>query len=77
MDVLVSIQDEYKDRFSEVATNLENAGMNVEQKLENIGVLTGSLDSAETMDVLRKVEGVLHVTESRQVQIAPPDHPVQ
>jgi hypothetical protein len=77
MDLLVSIKDEYKDQLSEVATNLKNAGMNIEQKLESLGILTGSVDSAETIDVLRKVEGVSHVTESRQVHIAPPDHPVQ
>jgi hypothetical protein len=77
MDLLVSVEDEYMDRLSEVAKGCEDAGMNVEQKLEEIGVLTGSIDSAEKVELLRKVEGVSHVEESRQIQIAPPDSPIQ
>jgi hypothetical protein len=77
MNVLVSIADEYMDRLSEVARRCEDAGMKVDQKYENIGVLTGFVDSPEQVDLLRKVEGVSHVEESRRVQIAPPDSPVQ
>ena len=77
MDLLVSVEDEYMDRISEVARNCENTGMTVEQKLEHIGVITGFVDSAEKVDLLRKVEGVSHVTESRQVQIGPTDSPLQ
>ncbi len=77
MNVLVSIADEYLDRLSEVARSCKDAGMRIDQKYENIGVLTGSVGSPEQVDLLRGLEGVSHVEESRRVQIAPPDSPVQ
>jgi hypothetical protein len=77
IDLLVSVEDGYMNRLSEVAKDLENAGMNVEQKLGEIGVLTGSINSAEKVELLRKVKGVANVEESRQIQIAPPDSPIQ
>jgi len=77
MDLLVSVEDKYIDRLSEVVKSCADAGMNVEQTLENLGVLTGSVDSAEKVELLRRVKGVSHVEESRQIQIAPPDSPTQ
>ena len=76
MSLLVSINDEHLDRFSEVVKDIENAGMEVEQKMEDLGVLTGSIDS-EKVEPLRRVEGVSHVEESRRVEIPPPDSDIQ
>jgi UDP-N-acetylmuramate-alanine ligase len=76
VNLLVSVDDEHLDRFSEVVKGLEDAGMDVEQELEETGVITGSIDS-EKVEQLRKVEGVSHVEESRQFQIAPPDSDIQ
>lgn len=72
----VSVADEHMDRFSEVVGDIEDAGMRVEQKLEEIGVLTGSIDS-EKVESLRRVEGVSHVERSRRFRIAPPDSDLQ
>ena len=77
IELLVSVEDGYMNRLSEVAKGLEDGGMNVEQKLDQIGVLTGSINSAEKVELLRKVKGVAHVEESRQIQIAPPDSLIQ
>jgi hypothetical protein len=76
VNLLVSVDDEHLDRFSEVVKGVEDAGMEVEQKLEDLGVLTGSIDP-EKVEPLRRVEGVSHVEESRRVQIPPPDSDVQ
>jgi UDP-N-acetylmuramate-alanine ligase len=76
VNLLVSVDDEHLDRFSEVVKGLEDAGMDVEQELEETGVITGSIDS-EKVEQLRKVEGVSHVEESQQFQIAPPDSDIQ
>ncbi len=76
VSLLVSVDDEHLDRFSEVVRGVEDAGMEVEQKLEDLGVLTGSIDS-EKVEALRQVEGVSHVEESRGFQIPPPDSDVQ
>ncbi len=76
VSVLVSINNDHPDRFSEVVNDVENAGMEVEQTMENLGVLTGSIDS-EKVEPLRREEGVSHVEESRRVGIAPPDSDIQ
>ena len=76
LSVLVSINDDHLDRFSEGVNDVENAGMEVEQKMEDLGVLTGSIDS-EKVEPLRRVAGVSHVEESRRVEIPPPDSDVQ
>ena len=76
VNLLVSVDDEHLGRFSEVVKGLEDAGMDVEQELEGTGVVTGSIDS-EKVEQLRKVEGVSHIEEPRQFQIAPPDSDIQ
>ncbi len=76
VSLLVSINDDHLDRFSEVVKDVENAGMEVEQRMEDLGVLTGSIDS-EKVEPLRQVEGVAHVEESRRVEIPPPDSDIQ
>ena len=77
MDLVVSVENGYMDRLSEVAKSLENAGMNVEQKLEQIGKITGSVDDTEKVESLREVKGVSHVEEAQEITIAPPDSPIQ
>ncbi len=76
VNLLVSVDDEHMDRLSEVAEKAKDVGMDVEQKLEEIGVITGSIDS-EKVEPLREVEGVSQVEESRRLQIAPPDRDIQ
>jgi len=74
--LLVSVDDEHLDRFSEVVGCVEDVGMEVEQKMEDLGVLAGSSDP-EKVEALSRVEGVSHVEESRGFQIPPPDSDVQ
>ena len=76
VSLLVSVDDEHLDRFSEVVRGVEDVGMEVEQKMEDLGVLAGSIDSKK-VESLRRVEGVSHVEESQGFQIPPPDSDVQ
>ena len=76
VNLLVSVDDEHMERLSEVAEKVKDVGMDVEQELEEIGVITGSIDS-EKVEPLRKVEGVSQVEESRRFHIAPPDRTIQ
>lgn len=76
VSLVVAVDDEHLGRFSEVVKGLEDAGMDVEQRMEGIGTVTGSIDS-EKVEQLRGVEGVSHVEQSRQFQIAPPDSDIQ
>lgn len=73
---MVSVDDDHLDRFSEVVKGVEDVGMEVEQRMEDLGVLAGSIDP-EKVEPLRRVEGVSHVEESRSFQIPPPDSDVQ
>lgn len=72
----VSVDEQHLDQFPQVVKEIKQAGMDVEQELKDIGVITGSIDS-EKVKSLRKVKGVAHVEQSRQFQIAPPDSDIQ
>lgn len=76
VNVSVSVADGSLDRFSEVVRRLKDAGLDAEQELEEIGVVTGSIDP-EKAESLREIEGVSGVERSRGFQIAPPDSDVQ
>lgn len=76
VNLSISVDDNHVDRMSDVVQNLESAGLKVEQLMENIGIITGSCDSAK-VEALSKIEGVAHVEPSRQYQLAPPDSEIQ
>ena len=72
----VAVDDNYMNRMSEVVQKLEAAGMKVEQVMETLGIITGSCDS-QKVEALSQVEGVTHVSLSREYQIAPPYSEIQ
>jgi hypothetical protein len=75
-EVNVSVADDHLDRFDDVVRRMEQAGLKVQQQLQALGVVSGSIDSAK-MSSLEKVAGVAGVERSRQVQIPPPESDVQ
>jgi len=74
--ITVSVADDHLDRFSEVVQSCEKAGLKVEQQLQEIGVVSGSIDPACIAN-LSKVKGVAHVERERQFQLPPPDSDIQ
>lgn len=74
--VNISVADEYLGQFSEVVKRIEQVGLTVEQQLEMVGIVTGSIDSDKIAD-LDQVEGVAVVERSRGYQLPPPDSPIQ
>ena len=72
----VSVDDQHLDRFAKVVKDVKQAGMKVEQQLKDIGIITGSVDSAKVKS-LHKIPGVAHVEESREYQIATPGNDIQ
>lgn len=72
----VSVADEHRHRFADVVKKIKKAGMKVEQELDNLGIVTGSIDS-EKLNSLHKVEGVSSVEEEREYQIPPPEDNIQ
>ncbi len=76
VQVLVSLDRQHVRQLSEVAERCERAGMKVDGKMEELGVLTGRIDAAKLVD-LEMVEGVEAVELSREIRIAPPDSDIQ
>jgi hypothetical protein len=74
--VNVSVADDHLDRFTEVVRRMEQAGLKVEEQLEQVGIVSGSIDSAKLAD-LDRVQGVGAVERSRRFQIAPPESEIQ
>ena len=72
----ISVGDQHLSHFEKVLKDAEKAGMKVEKKHKGLGIATGSID-ADKINSLRKVEGVDHVEEERQIQIPPPESDVQ
>ena len=76
VQVSISIDDAHINQISEIAKNLQSMGMDVEQTLPSIGVISGSV-SSDQVNHLDKIEGVQHVESERSYQLAPPDSDIQ
>ena len=74
--VNVAVADDHLDRFAEVVRRMERAGLKVDQQLEQVGVVSGSIDPAKLAE-LDRVDGVATVERSREIRIAPPDSDIQ
>lgn len=72
----VSVADQHLSRFSTIVKKVEKAGMKVDEKHKDIGVVTGSIEK-DRIDSLRNVEGVEHIEEEREIRIPPPESDVQ
>ena len=70
----VSVDDEHLDRLDHVLDRLRELGLEVDEVLPNIGIVTGSTADP---DALRGVDGVLSVDAQREFRIPPPDEEVQ
>jgi hypothetical protein len=75
-NVIVTVDDRYLDRLSEVAERLKAAGLDVQQQLASAGVLTGTV-SPDQLAALQGLEGVAAVEKSHTYQLPPPDSPIQ
>lgn len=74
--VTVTVADEHLDRTGAVVEQLRAAGMNVEQVLDAIGMVTGSIP-AEQRPSIEALPGVAAVEEETTFQLPPPDSEVQ
>jgi subtilisin len=74
--VTVTVADSHAGELEAVAAGLRAAGLDVEQVLAALGVITGAVD-ASRLGEIAVVPGVAAVEEQRSIQIAPPDADVQ
>ena len=72
----ISVDDQHLSQFPKIMKEVEKAGMEIDQELEDLGVATGAIDE-DKVAALREVEGVEHVEQEREFQIAPPESDVQ
>ena len=74
--VNISVADDDPTRFTEVVRSLREAGLDVTQELESLGIVSGEIDSAKVAD-LEQIDGVAAVERQRSYRLAPPDSPLQ
>ena len=77
VEVNVLVDDEHLSRIDEVASALTREGLSVDKTLRSVGVITGSVADSDKTDALRAVAGVVGVEVNRDIQLPPPDAPVQ
>jgi hypothetical protein len=67
--LLVSVDDEHFELLDDVAERLKKAGMEIGDRLYEIGVITGSAN-AEKVKALSGVAGVANIEPSQKVSKA-------
>ncbi len=74
--VTVSVAEECLSHYDQVVAQCEEVGMQVEQRLDILGLITGLINTVYIVD-LKHIEGVAAVELVHDYQIAPPDSDVQ
>jgi phosphotransferase system IIB component len=74
--ISVSIHDENLSEIETISQNLQSHGVNVEQTLLSIGIITGSIEP-HLVDSLSKIQGVKQVEMQQSYQLAPPNSDIQ
>lgn len=74
--VIVTVDSAHLARLDAVAESLRRHGLQVEQLLPEVGLITGQLPDGRALAELR-VEGVAAVEEARSIRLPPPDAAVQ
>jgi len=72
--VSVTVDDDHLDTIDEVAEGLRERGMQVDQVLASVGIVTGS---AQDVAALNSVPGVASVDLEEGIDIGPPDQEIQ
>ncbi len=74
--VTVTVDDDHLNKIEQVAAELRGNGMQVDQVLNEVGVISGSVPD-DRRRVLGTVTGVGSIEEATTFQLPPPDSPVQ
>jgi hypothetical protein len=72
--VVVSVDEEHLATIDEVADQLRQHGMDVDDVLVNVGMVTGR---AEDTDALLEIPGILSVDAEETKGVPPPDQEIQ
>jgi hypothetical protein len=74
--ISICVSDDHMDLVDEVVGRLEAAGVQVDEVLRPVGVITGSAPGPGWRS-LAELAGVASVEVQRRVQLPPPDAEVQ
>jgi hypothetical protein len=74
--ISISIGDENLSEIERISQNLQSHGVNIEQTLLSIGIVTGSIEP-HLVDSLYQIQGVKQVETQEIYQSAPPDSDIQ
>lgn len=74
--VSVSVDEEHLDTIGAVADALRGHGMEVEQVMNNLGIISGVVPE-DVRNALISVEGVMSVDEAQEIRLPPPHSPIQ
>lgn len=74
--VTVTVHDDQLPHIDELADRLREAGMRVDQVLHPVGVITGSVPSAQRA-MIEAMPGVAAVEDETTFQLPPPDAEIQ
>lgn len=74
--ISVSIKDENLSEIEKISQNLQSHGLNVEQTLLSIGMITGSIET-HLVDSLYQIQGVKQVERQESYQLPLPDSDIQ
>lgn len=77
MDVTILVADDHIDAIDDVAAALQDAGLRLVAVLPATGAITGAVQDQAAIESLEAVEGVAAVEQSQEVQLPPPDEPIQ
>jgi hypothetical protein len=72
--VVISVADDQVTDMAPVVDALRQAGLRVDEVLESVGVVTGTVDG-DALGSLSTVPGVAEVERSREFQLPQPDEP--
>jgi len=74
--VTVTVADSHAGDLADVVARLALAGLEVEQVLTAVGVITGSVEESQLAEIAA-LPGVAAVEEQTRFQLPPPDAEVQ
>ena len=74
--ISVSVDDDHLSQIEQISQQLESSGMNIEQTLSSIGVVSGSIQP-DKLNSLYQIEGVKNVEPQQSYQLAPPSSDLQ
>ena len=76
VSVVVSVADDHLDDLGTVVTDLRRAGLQVDDVLDAVGMVTGTV-AGSSVEALESVPGVAEVELQRVNRVAPPDADIQ